>query len=207
MDLILLAGGTGDRSGLPYPKPLFPIHGTPIIRILIDLFRPLVDQIIIPCGEEVAEVCTDCIIVTPGRTRQESVYNALQKVTTDRVIIHEAVRPFITEDFIKRIMATDGDCVVPTVSVKPTIIDTEFGTFPGRDTLLEVQLPQVFATGRLLEAHRQYDGSPWIFTDDSSLFSVVHNYWPTIIDGLDCNLKLTTPFDFKIATAIWEAIH
>ncbi len=205
MDLILLAGGTGDRSGLPYPKPLFPIHGKPIIRILIDLFRPLVDQIIIPCGEEVAEVCTDCIIVTPGRTRQESVYNALQKVTTDRVIIHGAVRPFITEEFAKRVMAEFEDCIVPVVAVKPSVYNSQNCWHEVRDWLREIQLPQVFNTRKLLKAHEEAKDMSW--TDDSSLYCAHYDEYPRLIDGLDCNLKLTTPFDFKIATAIWEAIH
>lgn len=205
MDLILLAGGAGDRSGLPYPKPLFPIHGKPIIRILIDLFHPLVDQIIIPCGEEVAEVCTDCIIVTPGRTRQESVYNALQKVTTDRVIIHEAVRPFITEDFVKTVMATEGDCVVPVVNVKPTIYNTVLKWHEDRDDFREVQLPQTFDTKKLLAAHEESQGL--IFTDDSSLYCYHFGEYPSLIGGLDCNLKLTTPSDFAIAEVLYDYCH
>lgn len=211
MDLILLAGGTGDRSGLPYPKPLFPIHGKPIIHILIDLFHPLVDQIIIPCGEEVAEVCTDCIIVTPGRTRQESVYNALQKVTTDRVIIHEAVRPFVTGDFIRRVMDTEGCSVVPATPMKPTVFytaDSCEGRYLIRDKVFEIQLPQVFDARVLKEAHERAHGkTPDNFTDDSSLLYYIGYPGPTLINGLDCNIKLTTPTDFAIAEALYDHCH
>lgn len=209
MDLILLAGGTGDRSGLPYPKPLFQIKGKPIIRILIDLFKsiPEIEQIIVPCGDEVAEYCKDCVIVPPGSTRQESVHNGLRRVTTERVIIHEAVRPFITEEFVREVMNAEGDCVVPVVKVKPTIYDTDYAKecYEDRDSLREVQLPQVFNVRKLGRAHEKVYGN--YFTDDSSLYCYYYDDYPTLIDGLDCNAKLTTPFDFKIAEAIWEAIH
>jgi 2-C-methyl-D-erythritol 4-phosphate cytidylyltransferase len=209
MDLVLLAGGSGDRSGLSYPKPLFPIHGKPVIRILIDLFRgmPEINQIIVPCDQEVAEHCADCVIVPPGRTRQESVYNGLQKVTTDRVVIHEAVRPFIAEEFARKVMDTEGDCVVPVVGVKPTIYNTNYDRecYEDRDDLREVQLPQMFDTRKLLIAHRSVEGN--YFTDDSSLYCYYYDDYPALVDGLDCNLKLTTPTDFAIAEVLYDYCH
>ena len=213
-DVIFLAAGKGKRAKLGYPKQLSLLGGKPIMIHSLELFQsmPEVERIIVATMTEkmsdIASLCdsyeiTKATIVGGGNTRQESVYNAIQFVTTEKVLIHEAVRPFITKEFVSKIIngGIGNNAVVPGMPLMPTIFDIEKKNYPDRSKLFDIQLPQLFNTALLRDAHETARGQN--FTDDSSLFYLITGNMPLFILGLEENIKITTPLDLILAEVIY----
>jgi len=211
MDVIILAGGIGSRAKLNYPKQFMRLGGKPLIIHAVELFDKIIDidKIIISviygevdCFQNVLHDYgyDHCMCVNGGNSRQESVYNALQHCTTERVIIHEAVRPFVTRDFIQDMMSIEGNAIVPCLPVTSTVFYKS--DYLDRDKVLCVQLPQIFNTVLLKRAHESGRGK--CYTDDSSTLFYELSITPIILEGLDENIKITTPLDIKIAEVIYN---
>ena len=138
------------------------------------------------------------LIVNGGRTRSESVYNALQKLRgfDGLIAVHDAARPFITHEFLTRLFsaAERYGSAVPVLPVAETVKIAEGGRIvasPDRARFFTAQTPQVFAASQLIAA---YDKGGE-FTDDAALFAE-HIGAPHTVEGLPQNVKLTTPADF-----------
>lgn len=213
MDAIILAGGVGKRAKLNIPKQLMRLGGIPILIRVIKLFSDIdmFKNFIITVPSDI-DYYTDLInsygiknfqCILGGATRQESVYLALQHINSERVIIHESARPFITKQHILDLISINKPSVVPCISIIPTVFHKD-GKFINRDELLNVQLPQVFDTNLLLLAHQKAIGKN--YSDDSSLLFCELGIMPTIIDGLEENFKITTPLDCKLAEVLYEEV-
>jgi len=206
-DVILLAAGLGLRSGLSYPKQFYLLGGKPIVVYPLELFESMeeISRIIVASRDNRVQTYIDqykiskAVVIEGGDTRQESVKNALVYCQTDRVIIHEAVRPFITKEHVRELLSIDDTAVIPIESLNFTLYDTSSELFPSRDTVFNVQLPQVFDRRILSGAHFLADKT---YTDDSSLLKDVFGISPAVIKGLEHNIKITTPLDFRLAEAI-----
>lgn len=146
------------------------------------------------------------IVVTPGgATRQESVYKSLRKIkckSTDRIIIHDAVRPFLSGELIDRLIAASKreDCVIPGLELHDTIkrIDKKgyvLNTID-RDTLRSVQTPQVFRYDKLMKAFELALRGNYTCTDEASLMEKA-GFKVKIIGGELTNIKITTRKDLK----------
>jgi len=213
VDAIILAGGVGKRAKLNIPKQLMRIGGIPILIRVLKLFSDInmFENFIITVPSDIYYYNDlinsydiknfKCII--GGETRQESVYLALQHVESERVIIHESARPFITKQHILDLISIDKPSVVPCIHIIPTIFHKD-GKFVKRDELLNVQLPQVFDSDLLLLAHRNAIGKN--YSDDSSLLFEELGILPTIVNGLEENFKITTPLDCKLAEVLYEEV-
>ena len=211
MDVILLAAGIGKRAKLEYPKQLLKLGEKPLLIHTIELLESAleINQFIvsvIPGEKELFENIIStygydhCICVEGGNSRQESVYNALSLCTSDRVLIHEAVRPFASKELIGRLILASGQAVIPCVSETSTVFYKD--EYLDRNNVQCVQLPQIFDTLSLKKAHESAIGKN--YTDDSSLLFYESGILPTIIDGLEENIKITTPIDRKIAEVIYN---
>lgn len=140
-----------------------------------------------------------------GETRFHSVKNALERVNTSGLVgVHDGVRPFVSQEVIARCyeQAAEKKAVVPVVNVVETVRHLCQGgrseTVP-RDEYRLVQTPQVFDAELLLRAYRQPYTSD--FTDDASVVEALGEpVWLT--EGNRENIKITTPFDLKIAEAL-----
>lgn len=140
-----------------------------------------------------------------GETRFHSVKNALERVNTSGLVgVHDGVRPFVSQEVIARCyeQAAEKKAVVPVVNVVETVRhlcqEGRSETVP-RDEYRLVQTPQVFDAELLLRAYRQ----PYTpdFTDDASVVEALGEpVWLT--EGNRENIKITTPFDLKIAEAL-----
>ena len=120
MDAIILAAGNGIRTSLDYPKQFYPVNGKPCLALSLELFENIdeISKIIITYNEQVKDKyqkliedfrITKAVLVEGGETRQKSVFNALQHVTSDKVLIHEAARPLISKDFVMRILSYENE--------------------------------------------------------------------------------------------------
>jgi 2-C-methyl-D-erythritol 4-phosphate cytidylyltransferase len=212
IDCIILAGGTGQRCRLGFPKQFLRLGGIPVLIRILQLFRSIneINKIIIACVpeyiKETEEIInkyniSNYICIEGGKNRQESTYNALQYVTTDRVIIHESVRPFVTVSHIKELLDIDADAVVPCVPIIPTVANKN-GYYLNRNDLVNIQLPQVFNTSLLKNAHYKAIGKD--YTDDSSLLYGEFGVFPLLVKGLEENIKITTKIDTVLAVNLYE---
>jgi len=181
------------------------VHGLDVLQGM-----PEIGNIIIPspAHSDAPEVLSSyiynkrIIIIEGGVTRQLSVRAGLKEVTTDEVLICEAVRPFITPEFVRSIINVDAPFVTPWINPKSTIIDTD-GIFYDREMIGEVQMPQKYETRLLRQAHNlAFEDN---YTDDAALVIAMTEITPVIVPGLEENIKITTPLDLKIAEAIYQA--
>lgn len=216
---IVAAAGIGKRMGLSYPKQFLEVDGKPIFIKTLEMIEKncRVKGIVVVTNQEyipeVEEMCRNFKItklievVSGGNERQDSIYNALQKVPKDSIIgVQDGVRPFIKDKYIedsynKLIKKKNLDGVVVGVPVKDTIkvVDSKGNIIntPKRDLLFAAQTPQVFR-GEIL--HRSYEVAKtqnFLGTDDSSLVEKLGGNIE-ILNGSYENIKITTPEDLLI---------
>lgn len=222
--VIIVAGGKGLRMGSDIPKQFLPIGGKPVLMRTIERFREYSEDLqiilVLPkaqqdywkklCKEYHFEV--EYLLANGGETRFHSVQNGLALIPDDAegvVGVHDGVRPFPSIEVIRRCYETarTAKAVIPVIPVVETVrhltkcqtlCEADSVTVP-RDEYRLVQTPQVFDIQLLKAANRQpYNDS---FTDDAS---VVESYGHriTLVEGNRENIKITTPYDLKIAEVL-----
>ncbi|MBR5541970.1 MAG: 2-C-methyl-D-erythritol 4-phosphate cytidylyltransferase [Bacteroides sp.] len=211
--VIIVAGGKGLRMGGDIPKQFLPVCGKPVLMRTLEAFHTYDNSIhlilVLPISQQDywKKLCREYHFDLPhsiangGETRFHSVKNGLALVEGDGVVgVHDGVRPFVSQNVISRCYedALTLKAVIPVIGVVETVRHlTESGseTVP-RDQYKLVQTPQVFEVELLRQAYQQ----PYtdLFTDDASVVEAlgekVH-----LVEGNRENIKLTTPFDLKLA--------
>lgn len=213
IDLILLSAGLGSRMGLGYPKQFARLRGKPLLIHTLEIFRASsrIDKIILSVRweflskyRELFEIygIKNLVLVEGGDTRQESVKFCLEEVTAPRVMIHEAARPFITEQFIDSLLQIEADVVVPVLPISFAVCEIGTRRKIDKSNLRNIQLPQVFDTRKLKLAHSRvqevFDEDSVLVYRDDPLNSII------FVDGLEENIKITTPLDLKIAEVLYN---
>lgn len=217
---IIVAGGMGQRMGTVVPKQFLQLGKKPIIAWSIETFAasPLIDKIIIVIHpdykQQLEDVIhtyfpdTDIIITHGGQTRQESCFNGLQAydfASDDIVLIHDAARPFITDDMIKQcieIAVLYGACGI-YAPVKETIAQVNDSTVTHilpRETLYAAQTPQCFRYSIIMDAHQKArERNMTNATDDVSLALLAGYTVKAITGDFYTNIKITTNEDMELA--------
>jgi 2-C-methyl-D-erythritol 4-phosphate cytidylyltransferase len=216
--IIIVAGGKGLRMGSDIPKQFLPIGGKPVLMRTLERFRqysPTLQIILVLpkaqqdywqklCKEYAFDI--DYQLADGGETRFHSVQNGLAKIPDNAqgvVGVHDGVRPFPSIDVIRNCYETarEKKAVIPVIPVVETVrhlkADTSV-TVPRNDYRL-VQTPQTFDIQLLKAANRQpyNDG----FTDDASVVEAF-GFNITLVEGNRENIKITTPYDLKIAEVL-----
>jgi len=220
---IVVAGGRGLRAGSSMPKQYRIVAGEPVIRPSLQRFVThaaidAVQPVIHPDDEALFRSATVGLDLLPpvhgGTTRQGSVragMEALAARAPDIVLIHDAARPFLSDDLVTRAVAAGlaSGAAVPAIAVADTVKRIDAGgrviETVDRTGLRMVQTPQAFRYARLLEAHRRAaTAGRDDFTDDAALAE-----WAgqrvTVFEGEIANVKLTTNEDFARAEALRAA--
>lgn len=214
--LIIVAGGKGLRMGGEIPKQFMPIKGKPILMYTIEAFYHFDTKIniilVLPKEQQSywAKLCSDYNFIIPhlvangGKTRFHSVKNGLAlALDSGLVAVHDGVRPFVSQEVIARCFAQAElyEAVVPIIDIVDSVrlVDKNGSSTVDRDSYKLVQTPQVFLTHLLKDAYEQ-EFSP-TFTDDASVVEALGRS-VTLIQGNRENIKITTPFDMKIANAL-----
>jgi len=212
MDCIYLSAGLGARMKEKQPKQFLTLLGKPVFIYALEIMEslPEIERILLMYHPDYEALYRDYLeryniarvqLVPGGETRQQSVYNGLQKAETDRVLIHEAARPFITRELLLDLMACPGEvAVIPTIPIPFTVSSgTEYmDGILERKTLHNVQLPQVFDRAVLLAAHDQARTEGFSANEDGVLvFRAGQRV--RFIPGTENNIKITTPLDMIIA--------
>jgi 2-C-methyl-D-erythritol 4-phosphate cytidylyltransferase len=145
-------------------------------------------------------------VVAGGADRQESVWRGLQRLPEDArvVVVHDAVRPFITTDLVERVRAAGAGgaatCGTPVRDTVKRVTDGAVESTIPRQGLWLTQTPQAFARDLLWEAHDKARRDGFAGTDDAVLVERL-GMPVAMVPGLAQNLKITTPEDLRTARA------
>jgi 2-C-methyl-D-erythritol 4-phosphate cytidylyltransferase len=219
---VIPAGGSGTRMGADVPKQFLPLGGVPMLLHSLRAFdrAPSVDTVILVVQrDERRRALTDVIerygvkkvqkVIAGGETRQQSVYNGLKETDPDVeiVVVHDAVRPFVTDDLIEQSIeaARKGSGAIVAVPMKDTPkqagLDRQIQRTLDRNNLWMAQTPQTFRRDVLLEAYEKAAIEHLQATDDAALVERL-GHKVGIVAGTWENIKITTPEDLIIAEAI-----
>lgn len=205
---LLLMGGEGARFGSGMPKQFHRIAGKKIYMHTLGVFSRVgvFDEILLVCHkdwvEEVRKEVTgfaNVRVVEGGSCRQESSFLGLKRCETDFVVIHDAVRPFVSEEIIKNNVESvlKYGAVNTCIKSTDTIVYSEdrkiISSIPDRSCCFRGQTPQSFEYGLILEAHIKTNQKN--ATDDCSL--VKHPIY--LVEGSESNIKITTQLDLFLA--------
>ncbi len=199
---IILAGGKGERFGGEVPKQFVVLHGRRVMDYAIKAFEqhPDIGKIIlvVPANwqAEILHEYPEHTIVLGGQTRRESSYNGLLACPpgTEKVLFHDAARPFLDYDTIQRtLVALDTAAAVDTaIPATDTIIEVKDGIItdmPVRDNLFQGQTPQGFRYDIIRKAHET------VFIDTTDDIRLVREM------GIPCKSVAGSHFNFKITSS------
>ena len=213
---IFIDGGFAEFVKIP--KQFLNLAGKPIIVHTVSKFitSPSITGGVIVSSEEDIQKLKDILhlldgfsekfkIVTGGKERQDSVYKGLNHLSdkTDIVLVHDGVRPLVTEDIIQRCItgAQRIKACIAAIPAKDTIKQVENGkivaTLP-RNEIRLAQTPQAFEYEILIKAHKKAKQENYYSTDEAALVEwfgtdVYH------VKGSEQNIKITTIEDLKVA--------
>ncbi|MDR6849541.1 2-C-methyl-D-erythritol 4-phosphate cytidylyltransferase/2-C-methyl-D-erythritol 2,4-cyclodiphosphate synthase [Sphingomonas sp. BE270] len=206
---IIVAAGTGVRSGSAVPKQYARLGGKAVLAYSYAALRnhPAIDRVIVVIGADQEALLHDAIggseNVTGGATRRLSVLAGLEALANEppaHVLIHDAARPFLSAAVIDRLIAAldTHDGAVPALPVPDTLArgESELGETVARDALHRIQTPQAFHFATALAAHRGWTGDEP--TDDAQMLRAVGGR-VALVEGDPMLEKITHPADFAAA--------
>ncbi len=223
--VIILAGGKGERFGYEKPKQFAKIAGRTIIEHTIEKFEehPLIDEIYVVVNPHYYDLMIEIVkrnqyrkikkILYGGDTRQVSsrigVYALEESIR--KVLIHDAVRPFIKTNIITNIIKkldtySAVDVAIPTSDTIIKVDDKQYiKEIPDRKYLRRGQTPQGFIRDIIYKAHKLaesegFENAP----DDCTLIARYKLGKIYVIDGDELNIKITYPHDVYIADRVFQ---
>ncbi|WP_040207124.1 IspD/TarI family cytidylyltransferase [Neobacillus jeddahensis] len=227
----ILAGGKGTRMGnVNMPKQFLTLNNKPVIIHTIEKFllNPDFEKIIVVTPREWINYSKDIlqkfigendrvVVVEGGRDRNESIMNGIYYIEStfglfddDYIVTHDSVRPFLSHRIIKdNIEQVQKYKAVDTViEAIDTIIESEDGeiisNIPKRSIMYQGQTPQSFHINTLLNYYNKLtDEQKEILTDACKICSL-YGEKVSLVKGEVFNIKVTTPYDLKVANAILQ---
>lgn len=226
---VIFAGGSGTRMNTKSrPKQFLELNGKPIIIYTLELFdnHPMIDGIVVVCLEswisflqkmlKKFEINKVVRIIPGGATAQEStlkgLYAAEEYAGDDKdaiVLIHDGVRPLITEETITaniNKVKEVGSCITVVPATETFVVKQKDGmlSIPNRANCMLARAPQSFYLKDILKVHRQnMEGDNISFIDSCSMMSTF-GYKLGIVEGPVENIKITTPTDYFVFRAMAE---
>jgi 2-C-methyl-D-erythritol 4-phosphate cytidylyltransferase len=221
---ILPAAGLGTRMGIETPKQFLELDGTPIVIHSLRRIAacPQVTDIIVATrADEVGRVEERIArekfkqavrVVKGGDSRQDSVAAALREVPNDTeiVLVHDAVRPFVTAEQIARVIEEARRCEAAILGIPamdtvkevkraslPEDVALITGTVP-RERIVLAQTPQAFATKLLKEAFARAQADGVHASDEAGLVERMGHDVHVVL-GSESNMKITKPADMDLA--------
>ena len=219
LSVIIPAAGAGKRMKHELPKILIPIKGKTILEHTIcGFFNVNILEMIIPVSEairpDVEELCEKLNapflirVINGGEQRQDSIWNALKDLNkeTTVVAVHDAARPFFDPELIDKAIPLlekyDGAiaAIPATYTMKQIKNELVEQTLP-RDTLWQINTPQVFNKDVLIAAYEKAYTDKFYGTDDAMLLERMGKKI-TVISDVPHNIKITSPSDLYSAERI-----
>ena len=200
---IIVAAGEGNRAGGKVPKQWRTLAGKLVIDWSIDAFKnhSLIDFVVVVLPKNKSLHRNDVMSCVSGKSRSLSVYNGLiaaQKLSPDKVLIHDVARPAVSEDTITDIILeineeTGAAPGLPISDALWKISDGEVQKTLNRDFIFRAQTPQGFLYSKIFKAHESQSDEQAF--DDVELAKKI-GLKVTLKTGHKDNMKITTPEDF-----------
>jgi 2-C-methyl-D-erythritol 4-phosphate cytidylyltransferase len=221
---ILPAAGMGTRMGAETPKQFLELDGTPIVIHSLRRIAScalVTDIVVATRADEVARLEERIAkekfkqtvrVVKGGDSRQDSVAAALNEVPKDAeiVLVHDAVRPFVTTEQIARVIEEARRCQAAILGIPamdtvkevkraslPEDVALITGTIP-RERVVLAQTPQAFATKLLKEAFARAQADGVNASDEAGLVERIGHDVHVVL-GSERNMKITRPADMELA--------
>lgn len=228
---LIFAGGTGSRmNSRSKPKQFLDLHGKPIIIHTLEHFEYSheIDNIAVVCRDNWIGYLEEQLkhnyfekvrwIIPGGETGQQSIYNGLKTIYSSCenpnetiVLIHDGVRPLINQKLISDNIAAVkqfGSAITVTKAIE-TVINTddrnEIVDIQNRNYAKIAKAPQSFYLSDIMEAHEKAVRDNNLNMVDSASLMMHYGYKLHTVDGPIENIKITTPYDYYIFRAIYEA--
>ena len=229
---VVLAAGAGKRMQSNVAKQYLLLNEKPVLWYALHVFEEstIIDEVILVVGKGEISYCQEEIVekygfrkvthvIEGGAERYLSVWEALQVIcrqdTQGIIFIHDGARPFVTESILKDTYEAAlqyGACVTG-MPVKDTIKISDENGFavqtPNRKTVWQVQTPQVFEAGLIVEAYEKLIGkleqikaAGIEITDDAMVVETMKSKPVKLVKGSYENMKITTPEDMKTARSL-----
>ena len=222
---LIIAGGRGMRMGQEIPKQFLTINDKPVIAYTMEAFEkhPDIDVIAVVCVEGWESILGAYArqyhitklkhIIPGGENGQGSIRNGVFELekhygADDLVLIHDAIRPMVSQDIISGCIATareHGSAIV-TVPCQEAMLETQdqlstHSAYP-RENLKRTQTPQAFPIGVICDAHRRAleRGITNSVASCTLMVELGETIW--FCAGSEKNIKLTTPDDLEIFKAL-----
>ena len=236
---LVFAGGSGQRMrNSAKPKQFLELYGKPIIIYTLEVFEkhPEIDTVVVPCIAGWEDYLQKLLgkfgitkvskILTGGKDTQESKMIALRYLQgicqeDDIVLLHDAVRPLVTEKMITDNIASvrefgNGITAVPFTETAITSDDgKEIVDIPGYDSYIKKETVEalsaykyvgnqnVYLTPKdVLEAHEKGETMPYTITIDTCSLMTELGKHLHIVPCETTNIKITTPEDFFLFKAL-----
>jgi len=211
--VLIPAGGSGNRFNSPVKKQFLQLGGKSILQKSIQAFLSLsnISQVIValPASDlDQPELSNQSrlLLTEGGKTRAESVFKAFQQAQADSddiILVHDAVRPLLTPDLVARVIDSvmQRGSTVPVMPVTDTIkeiCDSQVVKTIDRAILGSVQTPQGFRVGDLQKAYDKLGVDDPAITDEAVLIEKA-GFPVYTVEGEAANIKVTRPFDLKMA--------
>ncbi|MBR0271986.1 MAG: 2-C-methyl-D-erythritol 4-phosphate cytidylyltransferase [Methanobrevibacter sp.] len=225
----ILAGGIGSRmGGTDTPKQFLDLGDKPVIIHTIEKFviNSKFDKILVLSPKnfinhtnnlinEYFGEDTNIVVLEGGQTRNDTLVNAIDYISEnfdiddDSIIVtHDSVRPFVThriiEDNIKAAKEFGAcDTVIPATDTIVESVDSKVITnIPIRDNFYQGQTPQSFKINKLSELINSLNERETNILTDACKIFVLKNEDVYLVDGEITNIKITYPYDLKLANTI-----
>lgn len=230
---LIIAGGAGNRMGQDIPKQFIHVNGAPIIIHTMNSFQrhPDIDAIGVVClkgWETVLQSYANQFLINKlkwifpgGQSGMESIHNGIYGLKEagckedDLVLIHDAVRPLLSQDIISNNIVTCKayGYAITGIKCREAILESSDGfttkTSIPRDTLVRTQTPQTFGLGDIIKAH-EHARQKGIMDSVSSCTLVAElkeDIEMHIVPGSEKNIKITTIEDLEILKALMHIEH
>ncbi len=228
---VILAGGTGNRMGnTDKPKQFLTIKDKPIIIHTIEKFlsQPDFEKVIVLSPamwieytkQIIAKYIGECdkvAVIEGGDTRNETIMNSIKYIEDnytlddDTIIVtHDSVRPFVTHRIIKENIEsakTYGACDT-VIAATDTIVESVDGrlisNIPNRNNMYQGQTPQSFKAKKLRDIYLSLTDDERDILTDAAKILVMKGHDVHLVTGETYNIKITYPYDLKIARSLLE---
>ncbi|MBC1517259.1 IspD/TarI family cytidylyltransferase [Listeria immobilis] len=224
----ILAGGKGTRMGnVSMPKQFLPLNGKPTIVHTVEKFilNTRFDKILISSPKEWMNHAEDnikkyisddrIVVIEGGEDRNETIMNGIRFVEKtygltdeDVIVTHDAVRPFLTHRIIEENIdaALETGAVDTVIEALDTIVESSNHDFitdiPVRDQMYQGQTPQSFNMKKVYNHYQNLTMEEKQILTDACKICLLAGEKVKLVKGEIFNIKITTPYDLKVANAI-----
>lgn len=226
---VILAGGKGTRMGnVEKPKQFMEIGDKPIIVHTIEKFimNSEFESILVLSPKQWIKHTQDLIrkyipmddrikVIEGGVTRNDTIMNAISyiermgRLNDDTIIVtHDSVRPFVThrilEENIKYAKEYGAcDTVIPATDTIVESVDHQLiSHIPDRSTMYQGQTPQSFQAKHLKDIYESLTAEEKEILTDACKILVIKGEHVHLVEGEESNIKITYPYDMRVAEAL-----